>query len=91
MTKYKIFYSENFRKTYKKLVRRNPDVSFEILESLILFHQDPFSIQLKTHKLKGSLASFYAFSVLSDLRIVFRFDDLGDIIVVDIGSHDEVY
>jgi addiction module RelE/StbE family toxin len=86
-----IYFAESFRKSYRKLVRRNPEVSFEILECLIAFHQDPFTPKLKTHKLKGSLSLFYAFSVQADLRIIFRFDDEGDIIVVDIGSHDEVY
>ncbi len=91
MSNRKIYYSETFKKTYKKLVRKNPDVSFEILEKLIRFHQDPFDSSLKTHKLKGVLADFYAFSVQADLRIIFRFDDDADIVVVDLGTHDEVY
>jgi addiction module RelE/StbE family toxin len=91
MSNRKIYFSETFKKSYKKLVRKNPDVAFDILEKLIKFHLNPFEPSLKSHKLKGFLSEFYAFSVQTDLRIVFRFDDVGNILVVDIGSHDEVY
>lgn len=91
MAKHKIYFSDNFKESYKKIVRRQADVSFSILECLIIFFQDPFTPSLRTHKLKGQLSNFYAFSVLTDFRIIFRFDDYGDIVIVDIGSHDEVY
>jgi mRNA-degrading endonuclease YafQ of YafQ-DinJ toxin-antitoxin module len=49
--------------------------------------QDPL---LRTHKLKGELAGYWAFSVDRDLRVLFRWD--GDIaVLVSLGSHDEVY
>jgi addiction module RelE/StbE family toxin len=85
-----IYFADSFKKSYKKLVKRNPEIGFEILHCLLLFHQDPFTPSLRTHKLKGQLSDFYAFSVEAYLRIIFRFDN-EDIIVVDIGSHNEVY
>jgi mRNA interferase YafQ len=49
--------------------------------------QDPF---LRTHKLKGDLSDYWAFTVDDDLRVLFRWD--GDIcILVLLGTHDEVY
>ncbi len=45
---------------------------------------------LRTHKLKGDLADYWAFSVDDDLRVLFRWD--GDVaFLVNLGSHDEVY
>jgi len=45
---------------------------------------------LRTHKLKGDLRDYWAFSVDADLRVLFRWD--GDVaLLVNLGSHDEVY
>jgi mRNA-degrading endonuclease YafQ of YafQ-DinJ toxin-antitoxin module len=46
---------------------------------------------LRTHKLKGALSEYHAFSISPSDRIVFRILDDGGVLLVDIGSHDEVY
>ena len=51
---------------------------------------------LKTHKLSGWLKGLWACSVEYDCRIVFALEpdpDTGDdmIVLIDLGSHDEVY
>lgn len=54
------------------------------------FAADPRDPLLRTHKLTGELAGYWAFSVDDDLRVVFRWD--GDVaFLVNLGSHDEVY
>jgi mRNA-degrading endonuclease YafQ of YafQ-DinJ toxin-antitoxin module len=54
------------------------------------FAADPRDPLLRTHKLKGDLADYWAFSVDDDLRVLFRWD--GDVVfLVNLGSHDEVY
>jgi mRNA-degrading endonuclease YafQ of YafQ-DinJ toxin-antitoxin module len=64
----------------KKLVRQ-----FE------MFSEDIFDKRLRTHKLKGALSEYYAFSISYSDRIVFRVLEDGGVFLVDIGSHDEVY
>lgn len=54
------------------------------------FAADPQDPLLRTHKLKGELADYWAFSVDDDLRVVFRWVD-EEAFLVNIGSHDEVY
>ena len=49
--------------------------------------QDPL---LRTHKLKGELEAYWAFSVDEDLRVVFRWEG-DEAFLVNLGSHDEVY
>jgi len=56
----------------------------------------PFAPQLETHKLKGKLSGSWACSAGYDLRIVFDFvkaekDSVGNILLLAIGTHDEVY
>lgn len=53
-----------------------------------------FDPKLKTHKLTGDLADFWACSAGYDLRILFRIivgQQQEEIVLVTIGSHDDVY
>ncbi|MBP6974073.1 MAG: type II toxin-antitoxin system YafQ family toxin [Syntrophorhabdus sp.] len=53
--------------------------------------KNPFSKQLRTHKLTGTLKGLWAFSVDYDTRVIFSFLTDDEILLIDIGSHDEVY
>ena len=51
---------------------------------------DPLDPLLRTHKLKGELADYWAFFVDDGLRVVVRW--VGEeAFLVNLGSHDEVY
>ena len=74
-------YRNNLSETDRNKLRKR----FEI------FRENVFDNRLRTHKLKGTLSDYYAFSVSYSDRIVFRILDDGGVLLVDIGSHDEVY
>lgn len=85
-----------FKRAFKRLVKKNPQLQDKILATLEMLSSDPFTPSLKSHKLTGTLEGLWACSVAYDCRIVFTFkqdpetgQDL--IVLVDIGSHDEVY
>jgi mRNA interferase YafQ len=85
-----------FKKSFKRLIKKNPQLEAKILAVLELLSEDPFAITLKSHKLTGQLDGLWACSVTYDCRIIFAFrkDPItGEnlIVLVDIGSHDEVY
>jgi mRNA interferase YafQ len=86
----------SFKRSFKRLTRKNPQLQDKILEVLELLSIDPFVPSLKSHKLAGKLDGLWACSVTYDCRIVFAFrtdttngEDL--IVLVDVGSHDDVY
>jgi mRNA-degrading endonuclease YafQ of YafQ-DinJ toxin-antitoxin module len=54
------------------------------------FAADPQDPLLRTHKLKGELEAYWAFSVDDHLRVLFRWDG-EEAFLVNLGSHDEVY
>ena len=54
------------------------------------FAADPQDALLHTHKLKGELEAYWAFSVDDNLRVLFRWED-EEAFLVNLGSHDEVY
>ncbi|MBN3926054.1 type II toxin-antitoxin system mRNA interferase toxin, RelE/StbE family [Nostoc sp. NMS4] len=87
---------KKFKRSFKRLIKKNPQLQDKILAVLELLGNDPFTMSLKSHKLTGQLDGLWSCSVVYDCRIIFAFkkdtitgDDL--IILVDIGSHDEVY
>ena len=57
---------------------------------------EPFAAPLKAHKLRGQLEGLWACWVEYDCRIVYIFQQDFDsdeemIVLIDIGTHDEVY
>ncbi len=79
--------SNRFLRRAKKL--RDPQASM-LRAALRRFAVDPQDPLLRTHKLKGELADYWAFSVDDGLRVLFRW--VGDgAFLVNLGSHDEVY
>jgi mRNA-degrading endonuclease YafQ of YafQ-DinJ toxin-antitoxin module len=54
------------------------------------FAVDPQDPLLRTHKLKGELADYWAFRVDDDLRVLFRWNG-DEAFLVNLGSHDEAY
>lgn len=68
----------------------------KILAVLELLSDDPFQPSFKSHKLTGQLEGLWSCSVSYDCRIIFAFKKEAEtekevIVLIDIGSHDEVY
>ena len=79
--------SNGFLRKARKL--REPQASM-LRAALRRFEADPGDPLLRTHKLKGDLADYWAFTVDDDLRFLFRWE--GDTaFLVGLGSHDQVY
>jgi addiction module RelE/StbE family toxin len=62
-----------FKKSFKKLIKKNPQLQAKILEVLELLSDDPFTTSLKSHKLTGQLDGLWSCSVTYDCRIIFSF------------------
>jgi mRNA-degrading endonuclease YafQ of YafQ-DinJ toxin-antitoxin module len=54
------------------------------------FAADPNDRLLRTHKLKGRLSEYWAFSVDDDLRVLCRWAD-DESFLVALGTHDEIF
>jgi mRNA interferase YafQ len=85
-----------FKRSFRKFVRHNDLLRSEVQQALDKLRVDAFAPELGTHKLKGSLFEHQSCSCGYDCRIVFRVErDVATgeeyILLVDIGTHDEVY
>jgi addiction module RelE/StbE family toxin len=92
----KLAWGTNFRRAVKRYTRNNLARQKRVLQTLDELAYDPFHPTLKTHKLSGQLKGLWACSVEYDCRIIFTFEpdpDTGDemIVLIDLGTHDEVY
>lgn len=79
--------SSRFLRRAKKLKEPQASLLRAAIRRFVIDPQDPL---LRTHKLKGELSAFWAFSVDDDLRVLFRWEG-DEAFLVNLGSHDEIY
>ena len=93
----RLAWDSSFRRAFRRRTRNNPALQDRILEVLGKLLHDPFDPSLRSHKLRGQLEGLWACRVEYDCRIIFTFNAdpsvQGDelIVLIDLGSHDEVY
>jgi addiction module RelE/StbE family toxin len=85
-----------FKRAYRKFVRRDKQLQQRIEETLRKMEADVFAPSLSAHKLSGNLSGLWACSCGYDCRIVFSLErDPGSgeevIVLLNIGTHDDVY
>jgi|AntRauTorcE11897_2_1112592.scaffolds.fasta_scaffold163678_1 addiction module RelE/StbE family toxin len=79
-------------KKFDKGVKKQPiKIQKELKKRLYLFFEDMNHPILKTHKLSGKLKDLWSFNITGDVRVVFDKSQKNVIILVDIGSHSELY
>ncbi len=85
-----------FKRVFRKFVTRNKKLQKRIEETLEQMNKDVFAAHMGTHKLGGELSGLYACICGYDCRIVFSIESHKEnnsevIVLLDIGTHDEVY
>ena len=92
----KLVSTPRFEKAFRKFARRNLPLQQKIEDALAQLEDDAFAVSLGTHKLEGKLSGTLACSCGYDCRILFKFDrdeetEENIILLLDVGTHDEVY
>ncbi|HQJ93989.1 MAG TPA: type II toxin-antitoxin system mRNA interferase toxin, RelE/StbE family [Syntrophorhabdaceae bacterium] len=86
-----ISWDQGFKRIYRKKVKNDDELKNRFWSAVEIFVKDPFQPSLRTHKLTGKLEGLWAFSVSYDCRVIFKFLSKTEILLIDIGGHDEVY
>jgi mRNA interferase YafQ len=91
-----VVWSSGFKRSFRKITKKNLQLKEQIVEIFILLVDDPFTPSLRSHKLSGNLAGLWSCSVAYDCRIIFNFSEDEQrleiyILLIDISTHDEVY
>jgi len=89
---FRIIYTHGYLKRAAKFIRRHPELLPQYEKTLKLLELNPLHPSLRLHRLSGPLADLHSVSITIRYRITLEFllED-GRIVLVNIGSHDEVY
>jgi len=86
--------STAFVRAMRRLLKKRRNLTADLRNTLERLEADAFDPHLKTHKLTGDLDEVWASSAGFDLRILFEFvehEGSEAILLMTIGTHDEVY
>jgi addiction module RelE/StbE family toxin len=84
--------SEQFLRQARKFFKKHPDLKARFATVLAALQQDPFQAGLGLHPLSGRLTGCHAVRLTYSYRITLTLlITEQEIILLDIGSHDEVY
>lgn len=84
----RLVFSTRFKKHYRKLP---PVLQIKVDERLALFVKDTFSPLLNNHPLHGEHKNKRSINIGGDYRIVYREIEVSVFLLIDIGTHSELY
>jgi proteic killer suppression protein len=89
---FRVIYTKSYLKRATKFAKRHPDLLAQYEKALKLLELNPFHPSLRLHRLSGSLSDLHSISINISYRITLEFliED-SKIILVNVGSHDEIY
>ena len=92
----KLVLTSKFKRSLKKFIQRNANLQKQIDRTLLQMTQDILASSLMSHRLKGEYEGLRACSCDYDCRIIFSIQkneqtNEEEIVLLNIGSHDEVY
>lgn len=89
---YTIVTPEQFLRQARKFFKKHPDLRPRFARVLNDLQSDPFQSHLELHPLSGKLTGCHAVNLAHSYRITLTLlITEQEIILLDIGSHDEVY
>ena len=87
-----IKFSKSYTKKAIKFFKKHNDIYPQYKKTIELLAHDPKHPSLRLHKLQGKLSRYSSISINMKYRIVIDFIIIDDVIIlIDIGSHSDVY
>ena len=89
---YRLVFTASYNKKAAKWIKKHPQIKDQYLKTLQLMELDIYHPSLRLHQLSGGLRGLSSVSINMSYRITIELmiED-HDIILVNIGSHDEIY
>ncbi len=89
---YTFVWTAHFTRAARKFIKRHPELKKKVALILRDLEKDPFQPHLDYHHLGGKQTGVQAVSITDSYRITMTvIITKKEIILLDIGSHDEVY
>jgi len=89
---YTLVFTEQYNRRALRFIKRHPELKSQYLKTLQLLELNPSHPSLRLHALKGKLKPLQSVSINLSYRITLELlVTEKDIILVNIGSHEDVY
>lgn len=89
---YRLIYTKSYNKRATKFLQKHPKLLEQYKKILSLLELNPHHPSLRLHELSGRLKGLSSVSINLSYRITLEFMITEkEILLVDVGNHDEVY
>ena len=89
---YRLVFTEQYNRRALRFIKRHPELKKTYLKTLQLLEVNPFHPSLRLHGLQGKLKHLHSVSINLSYRLTLELQITDkEIILIDVGSHDEVY
>ena len=90
--KYKLVFPESYIRRARKFLKKHPEIHGQYRKALELLELNPYHPSLRLHCLQGDLSGLSSVSINISYRIVLELIiDGNEILLINIGKHDQVY
>ena len=89
---FKLVFTESYSKAVLRWLKKHSDLKNQYVKTLKLLEANPHHPSLRLHALKGKLHGLHSVSINISYRITLEFilkDE--EIILINVGDHDQVY
>ena len=89
---YTLVFTEQYNRRARRFLKRHPELTQQYLKTLQILEANPHHPSLRLHVLKGKLEGLHSVSINVSYRITLELliQD-GEIIPVNVGSHNAIY
>jgi addiction module RelE/StbE family toxin len=87
-----LVFTEDYTRRAARFIKKNPELQAQYGKTLELLESNPYHPSLRLHALRGRLQGLHSVSINLSYRITLKLMILEtEIVLVDVGSHDDVY
>ena len=89
---YDLLLPESYRKHERRFLKKHPELLRRYQKTLELLQVNPHHTSLRLHALRGTLTGLHSVSISLQYRIILELEIKEEqILLVSVGSHNEVY
>lgn len=89
---FRLLFTESYDRSALRWLKRHPDLKSQYLKTLKLLEANPFHPSLRLHALSGKLQGLHSVSINLSYRITLELlIHESDVILVNVGGHEQVY
>lgn len=87
-----LVFTEDYTRRAARFIKKHPEIKVQYGKTLELLERNPYHPSLRLHALRGRLQGLHSVSINLSYRITLQLMILEtEIVLVDVGSHDDVY